>query len=56
MVATVGKYVLEGRSGVYVIHCYCLNKHHVIDVGKSDAVKTRVENYDRKDWWNKNCA
>ena len=29
---------------------------YLIDVGESSEVKTRVENHDRKECWEKNCS
>jgi hypothetical protein len=47
---------LENRSGVYVIICPKKDKKYsLIDVGESATVKSRVENHDRKDCWEKNC-
>jgi hypothetical protein len=47
---------LQDSSGVYVILCHRDNKNVVIDVGESATVKTRVENHDRKDCWQRNCS
>lgn len=47
---------LEDRSGVYAILCEKEGKLYLIDVGESSKVKTRVENHDRKDCWEKNCS
>ena len=66
MSINVGRYTFEGpytitdkledRSGVYAIHCYKDNKYYLIDVGESASVKTRVENHDRKNCWERNCS
>ena len=63
---TVGNYTFEGpytdtsnlqdRSGVYAIHCYRDNAYYLIDVGESAQVKSRVDNHDRKDCWQRNCT
>lgn len=65
MTITVGPYTFEGpytntselreNSGVYAIHCLRENAYFLVDVGESSAVKTRVENHDRKDCWTRNC-
>jgi hypothetical protein len=65
MSITVGKHSFDGpysstdklqdRSGVYAIHCHRNDKYYLMDVGESATVKTRVENHDRKDCWQRNC-
>lgn len=65
MSITLGKYQFDGpydntaslqdRSGVYVILCHRDKQNFVIDVGESATVKSRVENHDRKDCWQRNC-
>ena len=62
----VGRYVFDGpytltdrledRSGVYAIHCFRNDRYHLIDVGESATVKSRVENHERKECWKRNCA
>ena len=43
---------LEDRSGVYaVLTPSDGNNYTVLDVGESSTVKSRVENHDRKDCW-----
>lgn len=43
---------LRDEAGVYVILDWRSDKRwHVIDVGESSGVKTRVENHDRKGCW-----
>ena len=66
MSITIGQYTFEGpyentgpiedRSGVYAILCLCDGKYHVVDVGESAQVKTRVDNHDRKASWERNCS
>jgi len=66
MSITVGNYTFEGpytdtsrlqdRSGVYAIHCYRDNAYYLIDVGESTQVKSRVDDHDRKDCWQRNCS
>ncbi len=65
MPITVGRFSFEGpytntdnledRAGVYAIHCHVNQAYHLIDVGESAQVKTRVEGHDRKDCWTRNC-
>lgn len=66
MSITIGKYSFEGpygstnslqdRSGVYAILDKRVDgKYYIVDVGESSQVKTRVENHDRKDCWQRNC-
>ncbi len=65
MTMTISKYKFEGpftsteklkdESGVYIIHCMKDDNYKRIDVGESEEVKTRVENHDRKDCWEKEC-
>jgi hypothetical protein len=66
MSITVGKYTFEGpyistkeledKSGVYAIHCLRGGLYFLIDIGESATVKSRVDNHDRKDCWNRNCT
>jgi len=61
MPVTVGRYTFEGpytdtanlqdRSGVYTIHDHRNGSYHLVDVGESAQVKSRVENHDRKPCW-----
>ena len=46
---------LEDRSGVYAILCQKEGNNHVVDVGESATVKSRVDSHDRKDCWKRNC-
>jgi hypothetical protein len=46
---------LENKSGVYLILCHFNSKYYLIDVGESATVKTRIENHDRSNCWQKNC-
>jgi hypothetical protein len=65
MAITIGNYSFDGpytsidsledRSGVYAILCYVASKYYLIDIGESATVKTRVENHDRADCWERNC-
>ncbi|GAB6166183.1 hypothetical protein JCM19992_21830 [Thermostilla marina] len=62
----IGQYTFEGpysntaqlddRAGVYAILCSHDGKYDVVDVGESAQIRTRVENHDRKDCWQWNCA
>jgi hypothetical protein len=64
MSITIGRYTFEGpytntadlqdRSGVYAIHDQRNGTYHLVDVGESAQVKTRVENHDRRPCWNGN--
>ncbi len=66
MTITVGNYTFEGpytntsslndNSGVYAIHCNRDGEYRLIDVGESATVKSRVDNHDRAECWNKNCS
>ncbi len=47
---------LEDRSGVYSILCQQAQEYHVIDIGESSEVKTRVENHDREECWKQSCS
>ncbi len=61
----VGRYNFEGpysstsslqdKSGVYVILCENDSSYWPIDCGESATVKSRVDNHDRKNCWNRNC-
>ncbi|GBD38316.1 hypothetical protein HRbin37_00563 [bacterium HR37] len=61
MSITIGKYSFEGpydstdslqdRSGVYAILDQRPDGYHLIDVGESSQVKTRVETHDREGCW-----
>lgn len=46
---------LKDLPGIFAIQCYKDDKYYPIDVGESDAVKWRVENHDRKYYWNHYC-
>ena len=64
MAITIGRYTFDGpytdigdlmdRSGVYAIHDWRTTGYHLVDVGESAQVRTRVENHDRKLCWNGN--
>ena len=43
---------LEDRSGVYIILKPESNSYSVIDVGESAALRSRIENHDRRPCWN----
>ncbi|NEP10108.1 MAG: GIY-YIG nuclease family protein [Symploca sp. SIO2C1] len=45
---------LQERSGVYVILDLRRDGNYVIDVGESEALKTRIENHNRKNCWRRN--
>lgn len=45
---------LDDKPGVYVIATETVkDSWKLLDVGQSDTVKTRVENHDRVDCWNR---
>ena len=46
---------IEDRSGVYAVHCLKHDKYYLKDIGESAIVKSRLDNHDRKDCWNRNC-
>jgi len=46
---------LEDKSGVYAIICKKNNENYLLDIGESAEVKSRVENHDRSDCWERNC-
>lgn len=45
---------LNDNSGVYAVLAKREEKYYLLDVGEAGEVKTRVENHDRKDCWEKN--
>jgi len=45
---------LEDRAGVYAIIDARTGENILVDVGESAVVRTRVENHDRSDCWNRN--
>lgn len=46
---------LKDSAGVYVVYTETSkNQWRRLDVGQSEAVKTRIENHDRADCWNEN--
>jgi len=47
---------LDDRSGVYAIICERITSSYILDIGESSEVRTRVENHDRKDCWERNCT
>lgn len=61
----IGNYTFEGpygdttylknQSGVYAILCSNNGEYHVVDLGESETIKSRVENHDRKSCWDRNC-
>lgn len=61
MSITIGKYqfdgpfpsagLLENRSGVYAIIDRWDSGNHLVDVGESATVRTRVETHDRENCW-----
>lgn len=63
---TVGQYEFEGpytnagnlqdSSGVYVIVDSVNGQYYPIDCGESATVKSRVENHDRADCWERNSS
>ena len=65
MTIKIGKYTFNGpylstasladKSGVYTIECKREGKYYTLDVGESHAVKSRVEDHERKDCWKRNC-
>lgn len=66
MAITVGNYSFEGpytdtsnlrdNSGIYAIHCNRNGGYYLVDIGESATVKSRVENHDRADCWERNCT
>lgn len=66
MAIKIGDYDFDGpytntssfsdNSGIYAILCYRDEKYHVIDIGESATVKTRLDTHDRSDCWKKNCS
>jgi hypothetical protein len=46
---------LQDRSGIYAILCYVKGDYHVIDIGESATVKSRIETHDRRDCWENSC-
>lgn len=64
MTLSIGRYQFEGpyqdigalkdRSGVYVILDQNTDGYYPIDVGGSSEVKTRIENHDREECWQRN--
>lgn len=44
---------LDDESGVYAIHDNRNGKYHLIDVGESNEVKSRVSDHDRSDCWDR---
>jgi len=47
---------LENRSGVYVVLCENNSNYGPVDCGESATVKSRIENHERKNCWNRNCS
>lgn len=43
---------LPNRSGVYIITMLVNGVHHIIDVGESHNIATRIPNHDRMTQWN----
>lgn len=46
---------IRDRSGEYAIVCKKDNELFLLDVGESTKLRTRIENYDRKECWITNC-
>ena len=46
---------LEDRAGVYAILCETRSQYHVMDIGESAQLRTRVENHDRQHCWTRKC-
>ena len=46
---------IKDKSGVYAIVCNVDSEYFLIDVGESLKLRTRIENHDKKDCWEKNC-
>ena len=46
--------LLEDRAGVYAIIDDRSTERFVVDVGESATIKSRVENHERSDCWNRN--
>jgi hypothetical protein len=65
MAIKLGKYSFTGpfasidkikdRPGIYVIVCKVDGEYFLIDVGESSKLRSRIENYGKKDCWIKNC-
>ncbi len=47
--------MIKDRSGVYAIVCSVDREYFLLDVGESLKLRTRIENYDKKDCWAKHC-
>lgn len=47
--------LLQDKSGIYAILCLMGDQNHVIDIGESSQVKTRIEGHDRDSCWKKHC-
>ncbi|HEY5499832.1 MAG TPA: hypothetical protein VIK20_05555 [Bacteroidales bacterium] len=52
-IASIDK--LKDRAGVYAIVCKVESEYFLLDVGESSKLRTRIENNEKKDCWNKNC-
>jgi len=62
----IGRYSFDGpytatdplldRSGVYALLDVQPTATHVVDIGESATVKTRIEGHDRKDCWKRNTS
>jgi hypothetical protein len=46
---------VKDRSGVYAIVCTVDGEYFLLDIGESLKLRTRIENYDKKDCWSKYC-
>lgn len=65
MSITIGKYqfdgpfsstaFLEDRSGVYAIINRRNSGNHLVDVGESATVRSRVETHERQNCWQRHC-
>lgn len=55
-----GPYVSPGQvpeyAGVYIVSCYKAGNEVMLDVGKAENIRERLENHDRKHCWAKNSS
>jgi hypothetical protein len=62
---SIGRYRFEGpvydrtslkdAAGIYaVLDDRGVGGYHVLDIGESHAIRTRIQNHDREDCWNRN--
>jgi len=52
-VASIDK--LKDRPGIYATVCKVDSEYFLIDVGESSKLRSRIENYGKKDCWIKSC-